>query len=442
VQQAQRYGWAPNCRAWLIATDAWSRPVLASILGRVTKLALYLVLGRAFSATGLIVALWICPVDIMAHVGLYLALLNLATILLFGRYDALIVAAPTERRCIEATHLCIVQAGLTIGLIVGASLITVEADLVSPQLGGLFCAAVVVRAVINLSMAFAIRNGRCEQAYRAMLPQSMIHPFLLVTLVAHSHDPLTAFVLADLIGFFVTAIAVAASQWTGLRASIQARVQLDRLWRLAQDNSSLPLVNLPAILSIFLFTTTPVLLLPTLPNSLQAGTLALLFRILDMPTQITASAISPVLVREVVKRVQQGAHSIEKYLVYLPLLCAALVFSAIAAAGLVLHHSGLIPHWSVALQLLPMVALFQAGVAATAPLTDMVTMTGQQSRLLAINSIALLLAGAVVLLTGRDPTITIAILGMIGFGRAIATGYWLIGDNQRLIGSAVAIRAA
>jgi len=81
---------------------------LLGLLHKMSWVAINLISIRVLSVSGLIIALWLCPVQVFAHLGLYLAAVNLATLAVFGRYELLVVAAPSERQAADAVHLCIV----------------------------------------------------------------------------------------------------------------------------------------------------------------------------------------------------------------------------------------------------------------------------------------------------------------------------------------------
>ena len=87
---------------------------LLGLLHKISWLALYLLLIRICSAAGFVVALWLCPVQVFAKLGIYLASINLASLAVFGRYELLVVAAHDERKCADAVHLCTITAACAI----------------------------------------------------------------------------------------------------------------------------------------------------------------------------------------------------------------------------------------------------------------------------------------------------------------------------------------
>src|SRR5450830_276609 len=91
-----------------------SRLPFLGLLHKISWLALYLLFIRICSAAGFVVALWLCPVQVFAKLGIYLASVNLASLAVFGRYELLVVAAHDERKCADAVHLCTITGACAI----------------------------------------------------------------------------------------------------------------------------------------------------------------------------------------------------------------------------------------------------------------------------------------------------------------------------------------
>ena len=85
----------------------------------------------------------------------------------------------------------------------------------------------------------------------------------------------------------------------------------------------------------------------------------------------------------------------------------------------------------MALTILPVGALFQAGIAATAPLIDIATLAGRHKSLFALNTIAVGLAGAALLFWSDAPVVAILVAGSIGFARVIVMSVWLVGSRKQ-----------
>lgn len=401
------------------------RRSFSSVLSRISTLAAYLVLVRIVSAVGFIVALWLCPVQIFADLGVYLAAINLAALAVFGRYETLIISAPGDRECSDAIHLCLVTGVI----VVGTSGFIAGALLFDNSLPLFFVYALFGRGWLRLGLSLATRHGRYDRAVRALLPHAIGQPVLLVYFLGVGRDSLSAFVLSDLLGHIIAAVCVTISEWRAMRNLFWKPFRLRDTLGLARRNINLPVLNLPAAASAFLFATSPLYFLPGLPNIALAGTLALLFRLLDVPTSLTTSSISPILLKEISDRRKLQSCVIPRITFLLPVLVAVIVFSPISIGGATLNSFKLLPAWHVALTILPVVALFQAGIAATAPLIDIAALAGRQKLVLVINVISVGFAGTALVLLSGAPIFALFLAGFIGLSRAVAVGV-LVGSSQ------------
>jgi hypothetical protein len=405
---------------------------LLGLLHKISSLAAYLLLIRILSAAGFIVALWLCPVQIFASLGLYLASLSLAAIAVFGRYELLIVVARDEQQRADSVYLCTLTAAVAAALLVAV----IVNRLFVTQIAVCFAVALFARAWLRLGLTFATRYGRYDRALKALFPHAIGQPFVLVFLLHHGYHPLIAFVLSDIIGHMIAAAGVCISEWRAFHFFFRQPVRYRRVCELALANFRLPTVNLTAAASAFLFAITPLFFLPGLPNGILAGTLALLFRVLDVPTSLTSASLSPILMKEVADRNRDGTQWMLRSTLLLPAIIATLVFGLISLGGLTLNSLHLAPTWHMALTILPVVALFQASIAATSPLIDVATLAGRQRGLLAFNIVAVGAAGSVFLLWSNDPVFAIVLAGSIGFARVIAISIWLLASGERgILGS-------
>jgi hypothetical protein len=392
-------------------------------LHNIFKLALNLGSIRVLSALGLVVALWICPVHIFASLGLYLAAVNLAALAVFGRYELLVVSAADERKSADAVGLCI----LTGAFVVAAAFVVALTlqHLIPPYVMLAFVGALFSRAWLRLGLTLATRHGRYEPAARALLPHAIGQPVILVYLIYEGHDPFLAFVLSDFLGQLIAASCVCLSERHAFRAVLREPIRWRKIGALASVNLGLPTLNLAAAASAFLFATTPLFYLPTVANAILAGTLALLFRLLDVPTNLTSASLGPVLMKEIADRNRLGLLWMSRGTFLLPAVIAIVVFGLISLGGFTLNLLDTVPSWHMALTILPAVALFQAGIAATLPLIDIATLAGRQKGLFALNIAAVALAGAALVLWRQDPIFAILIAGSVGFARVMAMSFWL-----------------
>lgn len=412
---------------------------LLGLLNKISWLALYLLIIRVFSAAGFIVALWLCPVQVFANLGIYLASISLAALAVFGRYELLIVAAHDERQCADAVHLCAITGAVAIVTTLAVALAVNHLFVTHVAL--FFAGSLFARAWLRLGLTLATRHGRYDRAVKALLPHTIGQPVILIWLIYHGHDALLAFVISDVCGHLIAAACVCFSERRAFLASFQRQFRYRKIRELAAWNVKLPTLNLTAAASAFLFATTPLFFLPGLSNGILAGTLALLFRMLDVPTFLTNASVSPILMKEVADRNREGIQRISPSTFLLPATIATIVFGLISLGGLTLNSLQLAPSWHMALTILPVVALFQAGIAATNPLIDIATLAGRQQGLLTLNVISVGLAAAALLFWSNDPIFAIVLAGSIGFARVIVMSAWLVGTGGRASSAGVLKRA-
>ncbi|MCK9918536.1 hypothetical protein MXD81_56380 [Microbacteriaceae bacterium K1510] len=394
------------------------------LLGKISSLALHLLLIRFLSGTGFLVALWLCPVQVFAHVGIYIAALTLGALLLFGRYELLIIRAHDERECTDAVQLsmavaaCILAATLVVGLVIYAAF--------GSLIGIVFAGALFARAWLRLGLTLATRHSRYDLALKALLPHTIGQSLALIFLLRSGYDPLMSFILSDLAGHVIAAAGACISERRALRFSLQQPSDRERIAKLARANIGLPTINLAAAASASLFAMTPLFFLPGLENAVLAGTLALLFRLLDVPASMASASVGPILTKAVADHHRGVTDWPLQSVFLLPLLIAVGVFSLISIGGVALNVLQLAPAgWVQALTILPAVALFQAGIAAAAPLIDLTTLAGRQRGLMALNVTAAAMAGLTLLAWHDKPTVAIVLAGVIGFARVIVMSFWL-----------------
>jgi len=397
---------------------------MLDLLGKISTVALHLLLIRFLSGTGFLFALWLCPVEVFSEVGLYIAALTLGGLVVFGRYELLIIRAHDEQECKDAVQLSVtVSTGLVgVTLLVG---LAAYAFFGSP-IGIVFAAALFARAWLRLGLTLATRHGRYDVAMKALLPHTVAQPLVLVLLLQSGHDPLTSFILSDLAGHVIAAAGACISERRTVTFSLRQPRERERIAALAWANRSLPTVNLAAAASASLFAVTPLFFLPALEDAVLAGTLALLFRILDVPASMASASVGPILNKAVSDHLRGLASWPLQRIFLLPLFIAGGMFSVISIAAGVLNALKISPTaWEQALTILPVVALFQAGIAAAAPLIDLATLGGRRWGLMALNVTATGIAVATLLAWHGRPVFAIILAGVIGLARVIVMSLWL-----------------
>jgi hypothetical protein len=139
-----------NCRLWLAQQHTAARTIsgLAIILS----------------------ALLFAPADFAAF-GIFLAILNQTGLLLFLRYDTLLISAETEVEFQSAICLNIGVLGVSLSIISAASAMFVAMGLITPLFAVLFVAALASRGTQRILSGIATRFG----AFRLIGQNSMIH---------------------------------------------------------------------------------------------------------------------------------------------------------------------------------------------------------------------------------------------------------------------------
>lgn len=391
---------------------------------KISWIAVNLLAIRTLSALGFLVALWLCPIQIFANLSVYLASISLASLAVFGRFELLIVSAQDERKCADAFHLCIITAAIVIGGTFALTL-AIQPGFVA-DFAIIFTCSLTMRACLRLGLTLATRHGSYDRAVKALLPHTIGQPAVLLLLIYTGCNPLLAFVLSDFAGHLIAAVCVCASERLAIRSLLRLPISLPRVRMLAASNVGLPTINLGTVASAFAFATAPLFFLPGLSNAILAGTFALLFRILDIPTFLTNSSVGPILMKEVADRGRSNSRKISGSIFLLPIVVATIVFGSISIGGLTVSDLQLAPSWQMALTLLPVVALFQAGVAATNPLIDIATLAGRQHGLLTLNLASVFLAALALVIWRHEPIVAIAGAGTIGFGRVVIMSLWLV----------------
>lgn len=410
--------------------DIFSRRLhLLGVLRKASSLAIHLIVIRILSMMGFFVALWLCPVQIFASLGLYLASLNLVNLAVFGRYELLIVDARDEQHCADLVHLCITVASGTLAIaLAGGVIISQFSDM---QIGLYFAAALLVRSWLRLGLIFATRYGRYDHALKALFPHAIVQPFVLVYLIRFGSDPLVAFILSDIVGHLIAAVSVCISEWRPFSSSFRQPFRYQRVLKMARANIKLPTVNLMSASSAYLFAITPLIFLPGLANGVLAGTLALLIRVLEVPASLTSASLNPILLKVVADHNRDGIQYIPRSTFVIPVIIATLVFGSISLGGFTLNSLNLTPNWHLALTILPVVALFQASIASTSPLIDIATLAGRQRGLLTFNIIAVTVTVSAFLSWNNDPVLALVLAGSVGFTRVVAISIWLLVGNGR-----------
>lgn len=132
----------------------------AAVLRATLALAFRLVAARGFSVVTLVVAAFVLDVRAFATFGLYVALVSLAWIASFWRYENAIVAARNDRRVGDVVRLCAVAGSATWLAVAGLAVAAGTLGRVPGWLAATFMAALAFRMALRIATCAATRDRK------------------------------------------------------------------------------------------------------------------------------------------------------------------------------------------------------------------------------------------------------------------------------------------
>jgi hypothetical protein len=409
----------PNRAQLLLLADS-----LSVLLKKIISVAFCLGVLRLLAAAGSFLVLCLSPLEALASVGIYLAVLNLTSLGGFGRFELLLLRAKDERQLGDSIFLCILTGCIaTVFLLIALSAF----PRLLPEGVPVVCFALGLasRLWLRLGLTIAARNGRYPRAAVAMFPHALLQPIILIALLKADCNPLFSFALADITGHIIAAAGVNWSERRSLAVLFNKENDFHRAWKLASSNFDLPTANLAASASAILFAMAPAAFIATMQNSALAGTLSLLFKALDLPTALIASSITPILVKEVTDRTRAGSSTRVRLAFLLPPLAAVSVFGCIAVSSVAFRDFAWVQPWAFAAAVVPVVALFQASIAAASPLIDIATAAGRHRGIFSVNVLSVVLAASALVIWSSQPVHALLIAAAIGGLRVLIMAGWL-----------------
>lgn len=371
--------------------------------------------ARAISGMAILISAFVfAPADFAAF-GIFLAILNQTGLLLFLRYDTVLIAATNEDDFHGA--ICLNTGVLALALTVTATFAAICAvmEIVSPAIAILFIAALAFRGLQRIMGGIVTRHGE----FRLIGQMSMLHasslPITILVIWWCEGNGAIAMIASDIVA---NILATAFLYWHlghVTRAAFAGHNRLARALVLACDWSVLPRVNLPGAFLATGFAQLPLVIFVTFASSDLAGHVALLFRVMDFPVQLIMAASAPVLMNKLSK----GAVSWSA----MPVVVAALAAVVIAIYGSIALGSFLIEpwirstSWSGITGMVIIVALFQGAVAFSGPLIEACSLYRQQTPLMLIHAIMLAMVCLAFLLSPSWTT-ALAAIGCVAVLRA------------------------
>lgn len=352
------------------------------------RIALWLaqqhVLARAISGVAILVsALVFSPADFAAF-GIFLAILNQTSLLLFLRYDTLLIGAESEADFHSAICLNLGILGLSLSILAMTAALFAVAGVVTPVFALLFVAALAFRAIQRIQSAIATRGG----AFRLIGQNSMIHATSLPVTILLAYwldiNGAIAMAISDIIANLLASAFLYRHLGHVVRAASRAPGRMASALALARDWSVLPRINLPAALLSMGFAQMPLMIIVVMATPDVAGHAALLFRVMDFPVQLIMAASAPVLLN----RLSKGAVRWLAMPVVIMALAGVviLVYGSIALGSFLIEPRIAATAWSGISGMVVLVALFQGSIAFSGPLIDACALYRRQTMLMTIHA--------------------------------------------------------
>lgn len=385
-------------------------------------LARRLFTARILSSLGALFAAAMYGPQAFAFMGLYLGCVKLASLVLFLRYESAALAADGERDTLTVIRLCCVVAAAVGLVLLPVMALGVWLDLIPPVFVPLFIASVSARGLLRLGGILASRAGDFATLGRATTIQAIVQPLVLVALTqTHLHGA-TVMALSDIAGYGVAALVAAAPYRRWLFAALAEKIALSELAAVAGRWSGLPLLNLPGALFSAGFTALPLIALPFIVDHETAGYAALAIRVLEIPAHLVGAATTPILLHRLGAGVRGDGGRFAVLAVAALAAVATAVFGGAVAMSLAIDPWLSGTHWHGLAEIVPVLAVFYAGVTLAGPLTEVGGLFREQRLLAAINGIALAAALAAFALAGDEVGPALAAVAGLSLMRAGVLG--------------------
>jgi hypothetical protein len=374
------------------------------------------IVARAISGFAILLsALVFAPAD-FATFGIFLAVLNQTSLLLFLRYDALLISAETEADFCSAICLNLGMLALSLSTIAALSAICAMTGVITPVFAFLFVAALGFRGIQRILGGIATRSG----AFRLIGQNSMIHavslPATILTAYCLDFNGAIAMAISDIVANILATAFLYRHLGYTIREATGEPNRARKALALAQDWSVLPRINLPAALLAMSFAQLPLMIIVVVAPPDVAGHVALLFRVMDFPVQLIMAASAPVLLNKLSK----GA---VRWLA-MPIVIAALagvvilVYGSIALGSFLIEPRITATAWSGISGMVVLVALFQGAIAFSSPLIDACSLYRRQTLLMTIHA-AMLASVCIAFVMAPTWQMGLATVGFLAALRAV-----------------------
>lgn len=373
------------------------------LAGSFMALSLSLAASRGLSIGSLLLFSWFSGPEPFAPFGLYIALVTVFWVAVFGCYEQAILVARAEETAVLAWLAGVVAAGLVVALFVACSA-AVAFDLPLPE-GfsnapfALLCMpfSLALRAANRLALIFATREGEFAHVAKTNWVQASVQGAMQLLLLVAGRDYLTCLVLADLVGLFA-GTAVIAFRSVGVQRTLAASPPSLRQMRdAALAWRAMPLWRLPMSLVSVAAISLPALTIPLAYPAALAGQFLFALRMLEMPSFIVTGAVSPLLQRQLSEREQSPGFAKAAVLLLTFVAVSGFALGGVAATIIDDYFTG--SRWFDALAAVPWLVPYFIGLTISAPLVGAVIGPSVERRSMLLQGLFFILSlGAAALL--------------------------------------------
>ncbi len=346
------------------------------LLRQFAGLAGSLLISRVVAGASLIGFAALTGPEPFAPFGAYLAAVTIMSVVVSGRYEQAIMFIKGDR---DATAVSWLALGIALAVTGATTIVAVVWLLFALPLPAALAdswlllltapASLAVRAISQVALNLATRDGNFSVLGSANLVQALVQACVQFALLWAGLTPVLCLAAAEVAGM-LAAGALVLSTSPSVRSILAARPTVVELRAISIHWRMMPCWNMPTSLLSVAALSAPALLLPFLYPAGIAGQLLLGIRLMEMPTNVFASAVTPLLQKQVAGSTDKG-RAIWSALN----LLGALSFAGFAlAAAVALAGAGLFEgtRWAVAIAAVPWLTPYFAGLAMSGPLVALV----------------------------------------------------------------------
>ncbi len=347
-----------------------------AMLRQLAGLAGGLLLSRVVAGATLIGFAALTGPEPFAAFGAYLAAVSIVSVVVSGRYEQALMFIRADREASAASWLAIAIALSVVGgmmiAAVGWILSRMPLPAVLAQSWLLLLIAplsLAVRAFTQVALNLGTRDGNFTVIGRANLVQALLQACAQFGLLWGGLEPVLCLAMAEVLGLLGAGVLVVATS-PAVRNILVTRPSMLELREVAASWRMMPCWNMPTSLLSVAASSAPALLLPVLYPAAIAGQLLIGIRLMEMPTNVFASAVTPLLQKQLASS-EDKVGSIRGGLVLLVAMASAgfALAAVVAVAGASLFEG---TRWSVAIAAVPWLAPYFAGLAISGPLVALV----------------------------------------------------------------------